>query len=138
MLESLPFPKSLRHVAEIAGGHHERMDGKGYPKGLKREELSVRARIMGIADVFEALTSQNRPYKKALTLSQSLKILGDMKREGHIDPDIFDIFIKERVYMQYAKNFMPDSQVDDVNLMSLPGFEGVTNTTIEFLEKETA
>jgi len=78
MLKSLPFPKSLCNISEIAGGHHERMDGKGYPKGLKREELSVRARIMGIADIFEALTSQNRPYKKALTLSQSLKVLGDI------------------------------------------------------------
>lgn len=136
MLESLPFSKNLSHVAEIAGGHHERMDGKGYPKGLKREELSIRARIMGIADIFEALTSKNRPYKKTLTLSQSLKILGNMKLEGHIDPDIFDIFIKERVYMQYAKNFIPNNQIDNVDLTSLPGFECETSATIEW-EEET-
>ncbi len=130
MLESLPFPKNLRHVTEIAGGHHERMDGKGYPKGLKREEMSVRARIMGIADIFEALTSKDRPYKKALTLSQALKILGNMKQEGHIDPDIFDVFIKERVYMRYAKHFLQANQIDEVDLTSLPGFE------CEILEEE--
>ncbi|VAW83686.1 Chemotactic transducer-related protein [hydrothermal vent metagenome] len=135
MLESLPFPKSLRHITEIAGGHHERMDGKGYPKGLKREELSIRARIMGIADIFEALTSGDRPYKKVLTLSQSLKILSNMTLEGHIDPDIFDIFIKERVYMQYAEKFLQKNQIDDVDLTSLAGFECKKSTTTE-LEKE--
>ena len=76
MLESLPWPKHLKKVPEYAGGHHERMDGKGYPKGLKREQMSVQARVMGIADIFEALTAKDRPYKRGKTLTESLAILG--------------------------------------------------------------
>ncbi len=123
MLESLPYPKHLRRVPEFAGGHHERMDGKGYPKGLKREEMSVQARVMGIADVFEALTAGDRPYKKAMTLSQALAILGRMKLEGHIDPDLFDVFISERVYLDYAKRFLQPDQIDEVDLAKLPGYQ---------------
>jgi len=89
MLESLPYPKHLRRVPEFAGGHHERIDGKGYPRGLTGGEMSVQARMMAIADVFEALTAADRPYKKAMKLSQALEILGRMKLEGHIDPDLF-------------------------------------------------
>ncbi|MDX1595044.1 MAG: HD domain-containing phosphohydrolase, partial [Gammaproteobacteria bacterium] len=92
MLESLPFPKDLQRVPEFAGGHHEKMDGTGYPRGLKREEMSLQARIMGIADIFEALTAADRPYKKAKTLSESLRIMGFMKKDNHIDPDLFDVF----------------------------------------------
>ena len=90
MLESLPFPKDLLRVPEFAGGHHEKMDGTGYPRGLKREDMSVQARIMGIADIFEALTAADRPYKQAKTLSASLKIMGFMKKDNHIDPDLFE------------------------------------------------
>jgi len=98
MLEQLPWPKHLKNVTEYAGGHHERMDGKGYPKGLTREQMSVQARCMGIADIFEALTARDRPYKKGKTLSESLTILGKMKLGHHVDPDLFDIFVWERVY----------------------------------------
>jgi HD-GYP domain-containing protein (c-di-GMP phosphodiesterase class II) len=114
MLESLPWPKHLKHVPEYAGGHHERMDGKGYPKGLKRDEMSVQARIMGIADIFEALTARDRPYKEGMKLSQALSILGNFSKNGHIDPDIFDVFVNHKVYLQYANQYLDASQIDEV------------------------
>lgn len=122
MLESLPYPKQLRNIPEFAGGHHERMDGKGYPKGLKREQMSVQARIMGIADVFEALTAGDRPYKKAMKLSEALTILGKMKLDNHIDPDLFDVFIHGGVWREYANRFLPAEQVDAVDVTTLPGY----------------
>jgi len=122
MLESLPYPKGLKRVPEYAGGHHERMDGKGYPRGLTREQMSVPARIMGIADIFEALTSKDRPYKKAKTLTESLFILGKMKLDNHIDPDLFDIFIREKIYLRYAEQFLEPEQIDDVDESKIPGY----------------
>ncbi len=121
MLESLPYPKHLQRVPEFAGGHHERMDGKGYPRGLKREEMSVQARAMGIADVFEALTAGDRPYKKAMKLSQALRILGNMKVDQHVDPDLFDVFIREKIYLRYARRFLEPEQIDEVDLTQIPG-----------------
>jgi HD-GYP domain-containing protein (c-di-GMP phosphodiesterase class II) len=130
MLESLPYPKDLMRVPEYAGGHHERMDGKGYPKGLKRDDMSIPARMMGIADIFEALTSKDRPYKKAKTLSETLMILGKMKLDHHIDPDIFDLFIREKIYLRYAEMFLEPSQIDEVDEARIPGHVnfGVFNT----------
>jgi HD-GYP domain-containing protein (c-di-GMP phosphodiesterase class II) len=122
MLESLPYPRHLRRVPEFAGGHHERMDGKGYPKGLKREQMSVQARVMGIADIFEALTADDRPYKKAMKLSTALGILGRMAVEGHIDPDLFAVFIREGVYLDYARKFLQPEQIDQVDLGRIPGY----------------
>ena len=122
MLESLPYPKDLKRVPEYAGGHHERMDGKGYPRGLTREQMSVPARLMGIADIFEALTSRDRPYKKAKTLSESLHILGKMKLDNHIDPDLFDLFIREKIYMRYAEQFLEPEQMDAVDEAMIPGY----------------
>ena len=124
MLESLPFPKHLRNVPEFAGGHHERMDGKGYPRGLTREQMSIQARCMGIADIFEALTAKDRPYKEGKKLSEALRIMGFMKKEGHIDPDLFDIFVKERLYLRYAKEFLDPSQIDEVDPAKIPGYTG--------------
>ena len=122
MLEALPYPKYLRRVPEYAGGHHERMDGKGYPKGLTREQMSIPARIMGVADIFEALTSKDRPYKRAKTLSESLSILGKMKLDNHIDPDVFDIFVREKIYLRYAEKFLDPSQIDEVVEAKIPGY----------------
>lgn len=122
MLESLPYPKDLKRVPEYAGGHHERMDGKGYPKGLTRDQMSVPARVMGIADIFEALTSKDRPYKKAKTLSESLHILGKMKLDNHIDPDLFDIFVREKIYLRYAQQFLEPEQIDEVDESAIPGY----------------
>ncbi len=122
MLEALPWPKHLKNVAEYAGGHHERMDGKGYPRGLTREQMSVQARCMGIADIFEALTAKDRPYKKGKTLTESLTILGKFKLGGHIDPDLFDVFMWGKVYLKYADQFMDRHQIDDVDLSKIPGY----------------
>ena len=122
MLESLPWPNRLKHVPEYAGGHHERMDGTGYPKGLRREEMSVQARIMGIADIFDALTARDRPYKKGKTLSETLAILGRFCLEHHIDPDIFDVFVRRKVYLNYAREFMSPEQIDEVDVSTIPGY----------------
>lgn len=112
MLEQLPWPRHLKNVTEYAGGHHERMDGKGYPKGLKREEMSWQARIMGIADIFEALTAKDRPYKAGMKLSQALSVLEKFKNNGHIDPDLHAVFLKSGVYRKYAQQFLEPGQLD--------------------------
>ena len=122
MLEALPWPKHLKKVPEFAGGHHERMDGKGYPRRLTREQMSVQARIMGIADIFEALTARDRPYKPGKTLSESLAILGRFKEGNHIDPDLFDIFIRKKVYLRYAREFLDVKQIDAVDEVRIPGY----------------
>lgn len=122
MLEALPWPKHLRNVPEYAGGHHERMDGRGYPRGLTRQQMSVQARVMGIADIFEALTAKDRPYKRGKTLSESLKILGNFKLNGHIDPDLFDVFVREKVYLRYAEQFLDPEQIDEVDENTIPGY----------------
>jgi HD-GYP domain-containing protein (c-di-GMP phosphodiesterase class II) len=119
MLTNLKLPKHLVNIPEIAGGHHERMDGKGYPNGLTREQMSVQARAMGIADIFEALTAADRPYKKAKTLSESFNIMKRMKDTGHIDPDIFDVFVQEGVFLDYSHKFLKAEQIDDVDVTQL-------------------
>ena len=119
MLEQLPWPKHLKHVPEYAGGHHERMDGKGYPKGLTRDQMSIQARTMGIADIFEALTARDRPYKHGMKLSQAMRILADFRRNGHIDPDLFEVFVKQGVYRRYAEEFLKPEQIDAVDEATL-------------------
>ena len=122
MLEALPWPKHLKNVPEFAGGHHERMDGKGYPRGLTGEQMSAQARMIAIADIFEALTAKDRPYKKGKTLSESLAILGKFKLGGHIDPDLFDVFVREKVYLTYAREFLAPDQIDAVDESKIPGY----------------
>lgn len=124
ILQSLPYPKHLTRVTEYAGGHHEKMDGTGYPRKLKREEMSIPARMVAIADVFEALTAKDRPYKKAMPLSKALTILGRLKLENHIDPDLFDVFIWEQVYLPYANEHLNPEQNDlgNVDLKTIPGY----------------
>ncbi|GAV19151.1 cyclic di-GMP phosphodiesterase response regulator RpfG [Mariprofundus micogutta] len=122
MLASMQFPDEMASVPEYAGGHHERMDGKGYPLGLTREQMSVPARVMAIADVFEALTSWDRPYKKAKKLSEALAILGKMKQRNHIDPDLFDLFIRDKVYLPYAREFMDPELIDIDEPSEIPGY----------------
>ncbi|MDA8092448.1 MAG: GAF domain-containing protein [Betaproteobacteria bacterium] len=121
MLEAMDWPRHLRNVPEYAGGHHERMDGRGYPKGLTREQMSVQARIVAIADIFEALTAKDRPYKRGKTLTEALTILGQMKLDGHIDPDLFDVFLRERVYERYAQAHLDADQIEKVDPASIPG-----------------
>ncbi len=115
MLEALPFPRHLRRVPEYAGGHHERMDGKGYPRGLFAGDMSVPARVIAIADVFEALTATDRPYKRGKKLSETMKIMGNMKRDNHLDPDLFDHFVTSGVYRRYAERYLSPDLIDAVN-----------------------
>jgi HD-GYP domain-containing protein (c-di-GMP phosphodiesterase class II) len=122
MLEALPWPKHLSHVPEYAGGHHERMDGRGYPKGLRGEQMSLQARMMAIADIFEALSARDRPYKPGKNLSECLDILGKFSLNGHIDPDLFQVFVREKVYLEYAQCYMDPSQIDSIDEANIPGF----------------
>ncbi len=112
LLKQLPWPDHLLQVTEFAGGHHEHMDGKGYPNGLTKEQMSVQARVMGIADIFEALTASDRPYKKAMPLSQGIAIMQRMKETQHIDPDLFDVFIKHGIHKEYARKYLSPEQID--------------------------
>ena len=122
MLESLPLPRHLRAVPEIAGGHHEKMNGTGYPKRLKRDQMSPVARMMAIADVFEALTAADRPYKKAKPLSEAITIMGFMKKDHHLDPELLDLFLAAGVWKQYAERFLDAAQIDE------PDIEAVLKT----------
>lgn len=116
MLSHISFPRSLRNVTEYAAGHHERMDGKGYPNGLKRDQLSIPARMVAIADIFEALTAPDRPYRKAGALSWAIGVMHRMKLDNHIDGDLFDLFLSEKVHLAYAKKHLAASQIDDVDV----------------------
>jgi HD-GYP domain-containing protein (c-di-GMP phosphodiesterase class II)/HAMP domain-containing protein len=124
MLEGLPYPDHLKRIPEIAGNHHETMIGTGYPRKLKKEEMSIPSRIMAIADIFEALTAADRPYKPAKTLSESIRIMSFMKKDQHIDPDLFDLFLKSGVYKTYAKRFLLPEQIDDVDVAAYLGQQG--------------
>lgn len=102
MLSRLPFPSDLAAVPEMAGGHHETMDGRGYPRGLCGSDMSMTARIMAIADIFEALTASDRPYKDALTVTDTLEIMRDMSRRMVIDPDLFVLFVTKELWRDEA------------------------------------
>ncbi|WP_419187204.1 HD-GYP domain-containing protein [Cupriavidus necator] len=121
MLSRLPFPKHLRQVPEIAGSHHEKMDGTGYPRRLHRNEMSPLARMMAIADIFEALTAADRPYKKAKTLSESVGIMAMATTQQHIDQELFELFLSSGVYLRYAERFMRPEQIDEVDLAQYVG-----------------
>lgn len=123
MLESLPYPDNLKNVPVYAGGHHEKVDGTGYPKGLTKEQMPIQARMIALADIFEALTSSERPYKKALPLAQVLTIMGRMSQEGHIDPDLFKLFIDAKIYQTFAENYLTKDALKDIDLKKIPGLE---------------
>jgi len=116
MLEQLPFPEHLKRVPEYAGGHHEKMDGTGYPKKLNKDDMSTPAKIMAIADIFEALTAADRPYKLPKKLSDSVKIMSFMKKDAHIDADLFELFLTSGVFKVYADKFLRPEQLDDVDI----------------------
>jgi hypothetical protein len=118
MLEKLPYPKHLKEVPELAGGHHETMDGKGYPRQLLGKKMSLTARMMAIADIFEALTASDRPYKKAKKLSESIRIMSFFKKDQHIDPQLFDLFLRSGVYLEYAREYLEPEQIDEVDVES--------------------
>ncbi len=119
MLEALPFPPNLRRVPEYAGGHHERMDGNGYPKGLFASDMSIPARVLAIADVFEALTAADRPYKPGKKLSETMRIMALMKRDNHLDPLLLDHFVTSGVYRQYAERYLSSDLIDSVDEAAL-------------------
>ncbi len=112
MLKELPFPKKMTMVPEIAGWHHEKLNGKGYPFGLSEKDIPLQARIVAVADIFEALTAGDRPYKRAMPLSKALQILGFMKKDRHIDPDVHDLFIQSGIVESYALDNLSPSQID--------------------------
>jgi HD-GYP domain-containing protein (c-di-GMP phosphodiesterase class II) len=116
MLEELPYPRHLRNVPEIAGGHHETLHGTGYPRKLTGDQMSVTAKMMVIADVFEALTASDRPYKKAKKLSDAVHIMGMMQKGGHFDPDLYHLFLTSGIYRQYGEQYLDPSQIDDVDI----------------------
>ena len=116
MLSQLPFPKHLRRVPEIAGGHHETMIGTGYPRRLSRKDMSWTTRMMAIADIFEALTAADRPYKQGKMLSEAIRIMSAMKRARHIDSDLFDLFLTSGTYRRYAERFLRPEQIDAVDI----------------------
>jgi hypothetical protein len=116
MLNKLDFPDYLGNVPEFAGAHHETMLGTGYPRGLKKEEMSIPARIMAIADIFEALTASDRPYKKAKSLNEALRIMSFMRNDQHIDADLFDLFLESGVYRAYAEQYLDPGQIDAVDI----------------------
>lgn len=116
MLEQLPFPKNLSRVPDYAGAHHETMIGTGYPRKLVADDMTIPARIMAIADIFEALTAADRPYKKPKSLSDSVKILSFFKKDQHIDGELFDLFLTSGVFMDYAKKYLGEDQLDDVDI----------------------
>src|SRR5262249_21397125 len=115
MLEALPFPKHLSNVPEFALGHHERMDGKGYPRGIRAGTMSIPARMMAVADIFEALTAGDRPYKPAKKISETMEIMVNMKKANHLDPDIVDFLITSKVYLKYAKEHLDAKLIDAVD-----------------------
>ena len=121
MLEQLPFPKQLARVPEYAGGHHEKMDGTGYPRKLTKDEMSLPARIMAIADIFEALTASDRPYKPPKKLSDAIKIMSFMKKDAHIDGELFELFLTSGIYKEYAERFLDPMQIDEVDISRYVG-----------------
>ncbi|MEX1200763.1 MAG: HD domain-containing phosphohydrolase [Methylophaga sp.] len=116
MLENLPFPPELSKVPRYASTHHETMIGTGYPRGLTADDLSIPERIMVLADIFEALTAADRPYKKAKPVSIAVDILHKMVERQHVDRDVFELFLRSGVYLQYAQRFLPPEQIDEVDI----------------------
>jgi len=116
MLESLAFPDDLKNVPLIAGTHHEKLDGSGYPRGLKENEIPIEGKMLAIADVFEALTSHDRPYKTPKKLSEAIKILFFMAKDRHIDKELLKVFLKSGLYLEYAKNYLLSEQIDEVDI----------------------
>ena len=135
MLESLPWPRHLRRVPEYAGGHHEKMDGSGYPRGLKGEEMSIPARVMAIADIFEALTAADRPYKAPKKLSEALKIMRFMVKDRHIDPDLFRLFVRSGIYQDYARQHLNPEQIDEVDVATV--LEGIGEPVVATGQEKT-
>jgi HD-GYP domain-containing protein (c-di-GMP phosphodiesterase class II) len=117
ILSEIRFPPTLRAIIDYAANHHERMDGSGYPRGLDEQQLSIPERIMAIADIFEALTAPDRPYRQELRpLSWAIAIMYRMKCNHHIDADLFDLFLSQKIYLNYAERYLNQHQIDLVEI----------------------
>jgi len=116
MLDALPLPEELSRVPRYASTHHETLDGRGYPRRLTAKDLSIPERIMVLADIFEALTAADRPYKKAKSLSVAIDIMYQMVEEQHIDRDVFELFLRSGTYLDYARQYLKEAQIDDVDI----------------------
>ncbi|MBN1541531.1 HD domain-containing protein, partial [candidate division KSB1 bacterium] len=102
-LKRIPWSSNLKSVPDIAYAHHEKLDGKGYPRGLSADEIPLPSKIMTIADIYDALTAWDRPYKKAVQEERALEIIGFEVKEGKLDADLFDIFVRTKVYQSVAR-----------------------------------
>lgn len=127
MLDCLPFPRYLRRVSDYAGAHHEKMDGTGYPRRIRGEQMSIPARIIAISDIFEALTATDRPYKPTKKLSECIRIMAAMRKDRHIDPDLFALFLRSGIYLDYAKRFLQPSQLDEIDISRYLEDESMAN-----------
>ena len=116
MLAQLPYPRELQRIPAIAGNHHEKMDGSGYPHGMTGDDMGILEKVMVIADIFEALTAVDRPYKRPKLLSECISILGDMRDKGQIDNDLFELFLVSGTYLVYGKKYLRPDQCDEVDV----------------------
>jgi HD-GYP domain-containing protein (c-di-GMP phosphodiesterase class II) len=119
MLSQLTFPKKYQNVALYAASHHEKLNGKGHPFGFTAEQLPLQSRILAVADIYEALTSADRPYKKAKSLGESLKIMAFFVKDGELDGDLLDYFIDSGLYLEFAHQYMKPEQVEEVNVAAI-------------------
>jgi HD-GYP domain-containing protein (c-di-GMP phosphodiesterase class II) len=136
MLSQMHFPEELKRIPDIASCHHERMNGEGYPRQLKKDQMSIQSRLMGLADIFEALTAKDRPYKKGKTLSESLEILNQMRIDNHIDGDIFDIFMDAEIYYHYGFKHLDDYQIDEVDLSKITSYEPLEERRKKYIKEQ--
>ena len=103
MLKQIPFTKKLKNIPDFAGAHHEFINGKGYPLGLKGDEIPFEGKLMAVTDIAEALTASDRPYKKAMPLETVYRILRSMAEKGELDPSLVELFIEKEVYKLYQE-----------------------------------
>ena len=103
-VSKIPWPPEYKHIPEIALKHHEKLDGTGYPNGLKGDEIPIQARMMAIADVYDALIATDRPYKKAIPLQKALDILQEEAERNKLDKDLLDIFLRYQIYKKIDKD----------------------------------
>ncbi|MGC2743959.1 MAG: HD domain-containing phosphohydrolase, partial [Candidatus Angelobacter sp.] len=97
-LQQIPWTSELRNVPEIARGHHEKLNGTGYPYKLSAPEIPVQTRMMTISDIFDALAAADRPYKKAVSVERALEILDLSVHDGELDPGLFEIFVSAKIF----------------------------------------
>jgi HD-GYP domain-containing protein (c-di-GMP phosphodiesterase class II) len=119
MLSKLPWPAHLQRIPDIASNHHEKMDGTGYPRRLMGADMSVEERVLALADVFEALTAADRPYKSTKTVMQSLIIMANMGKEHHLDVVLLRYFIQNELWKSYAEKYLLPNQIDEVDVDKL-------------------